>query len=98
MKRPNWFDWLIYRLFYKVWNPIFRKRPELGRFVSDYMSAWFKANNVEIRAFHGRCSGCGGKAYLYDVRYFWYVCDLCVSEAIAADLVEHAMNPNRGLE
>jgi hypothetical protein len=27
--KPNWFDWLIYRLYVWRWNPILATRPDL---------------------------------------------------------------------
>lgn len=27
--RPNFFDWLVYRLFRRVWNPILRDHPNM---------------------------------------------------------------------
>jgi hypothetical protein len=30
----------VYRLYYRVWNPIYRDRPDLSRYVAQRMNAW----------------------------------------------------------
>lgn len=42
--RPNKFDWFIYNLFYRIWNPIFQERPELARYFANYMLEWSAKN------------------------------------------------------
>jgi len=40
--RPNWFDYLVYRLFYWRWNPILSSRPDLRRGFLEYEEGWEK--------------------------------------------------------
>lgn len=42
MKRVNWFDMLIYRLFVWRWNKLLTVRPDLREF----MISWLKAYDV----------------------------------------------------
>jgi hypothetical protein len=42
MRRPNWFDWLVYRLFYWRWNPILRENMPLRRRFMAYWEWWEK--------------------------------------------------------
>lgn len=44
--RPNKFDWIIYKLFYKIWNPIFQERPELAKYFANYMLEWSAKNTT----------------------------------------------------
>jgi len=43
-KKIRWYHWLVYRLFYWVWNPIFVARPDMARFFVEYMSQWSQKN------------------------------------------------------
>lgn len=40
MNRPNILDWIIYRIFVKRWNPIFRENKEMWIYYLDYMGRW----------------------------------------------------------
>jgi hypothetical protein len=45
MKEKNnitWFHMLVYKLFYTVWTPVFKKRPDLVIAFRDYMDSWIK--------------------------------------------------------
>ena len=41
-KCPNSLDWLIYKLFQKWWNPIFKQNKPLGLAFIKYMETWYK--------------------------------------------------------
>lgn len=41
-KRPNSLDWLIYKIFQKWWNPIFKQNKPLGLAFIKYMERWYK--------------------------------------------------------
>jgi hypothetical protein len=40
----RWYHWLVYKLFYRMWNPIFKSRPDMAKFFVDYMNQWVKEN------------------------------------------------------
>lgn len=44
MKHPNFLDWLIYKIFQKWWNPIFKQDKSLGLAFIKCMTDWYKKN------------------------------------------------------
>jgi hypothetical protein len=40
MSHPNWFDYLIYRIFRWRWNPILKNNPHLAVTMGEYMINW----------------------------------------------------------
>lgn len=44
----RWYHWLIYKLFYRMWNPIFRSNPHLTRYFVDYMEGYMQNNHSDI--------------------------------------------------
>lgn len=46
LKRPNFIDWAIYRLFMWTWNPILKTHPRLLAGFLDYMQEIQKRNGL----------------------------------------------------
>jgi len=42
MNRPNFIDWLIYKLFRWWWNPVLRKKPLIVRGLITEMEKWYE--------------------------------------------------------
>jgi len=40
MKKPNWLDMFVYRLFYWRWTPILKERPDLREIFIAYLKAF----------------------------------------------------------
>jgi len=45
--RPNWFDWLVYRFFRWLWNPIFREKKEMAKGFHDLFGMYLTNNKGE---------------------------------------------------
>jgi hypothetical protein len=43
-----WYHWLVYRLFFRVWNPIFKNNPQLTRYFVDHMEGYMQQNHDDI--------------------------------------------------
>lgn len=46
MKRPNKLDYLVYSIFRWWWNPIFKKNPQMLKFMIGYMNTWNEVTNT----------------------------------------------------
>lgn len=47
MKRVGWLDWLVYKIFYKRWTPIFEKRPDLVEVLSEHIMQWKRNQRIK---------------------------------------------------
>ena len=47
-KRLILFGWLIYKIFQKWWNPIFKQNKPLGLAFIKYMEEWYKNTKIKI--------------------------------------------------
>lgn len=38
--KVRWYHWLIYRLYHRLWTPIYSERPWMVEAQIDYMQSW----------------------------------------------------------
>ena len=44
----RWYHWMVYRLFFTVWTPIFKNNPQLTRYFVDHMEGYMQQNHGDV--------------------------------------------------
>lgn len=42
MKKVRFYHWWVYKLFYKMWEPLLKERPDLALFMQEYMKGYLE--------------------------------------------------------
>lgn len=40
----RWYHWMLYKVFFYVWNPILNQNPQMVRVILQHLNAWMKQN------------------------------------------------------
>lgn len=51
MRKPRFYHWWVYRLYYWLWTPILIDNPKMTKGIHDFMGEWIKRD--EARAAQG---------------------------------------------
>lgn len=45
----RFYHWWIYKLYYRIWNPIFTENPDMVRAIRDWNQDWLDQREYEIQ-------------------------------------------------